>query len=146
MTSVLTGEMVWVTDKSGEAETTVDKGIALSPPDNGVVSIYDRTGTINEYKTDNYGFNTGENILTELTDLFVATVNEKFGETVPASLTREISGEMTRQFLLELAETHDPTAASGTAVQENIPSNIEEYSGDLADVLLRTQDWMCSTI
>lgn len=146
MASVLTGEMVWVTDKSGEAETTIDKGIALSPPDSGVVQIYDRTGTINEYKTDNYGFNTGENILTDLTDLFVATVNEKFGETVSETLTRDIAGEMTRQFLLELAETHDPTDSSGTAVRENIPSSIEEYTGDLADVLLRTQDWMCSTI
>lgn len=146
MASVLTGEMVWVTDKSGEAETTIDKGIALSPPDSGVVHIYDRTGTINEYKTDNYGFNIGENILTELTDIFVATVNEKFGETVPEKLTRDIAGEMTRQFLSELAETHDPTASSGTAVRENIPSSIEEYTGDLADVLLRTQEWMCSTI
>lgn len=82
------------------------------------------------------------NLISGLISQFRDETEHMMGAENAEHLSRNTREDIVRMFLNELAETKDPTSASMDAVVEYAPDELEDYMGDLADVLLRTQEWM----
>jgi len=141
MKSILQGDFVKVQHiPRTQDEDLFDKGVALDSSNTSDVTLYTSRGAIKSYKRDICEFSVGENVLTDLIEKFEHDVESVLGSDIAEELSRKSSGDMVREFLRLLSETRDVTEASGKAVHHYIPDSLAEHTGEIADILLRTQE------